>query len=42
VAFIQRMCAQQLLTVMYLASAIESAILFYFLDDHETSDLLNS
>jgi hypothetical protein len=27
---------------MYLASAIESATLFCFFDDHETSDLSNS
>jgi hypothetical protein len=39
VAFIQRICAQQLLTAMYLVSAVESTTLFYFFDDQETSDL---
>jgi hypothetical protein len=42
VAFIQSICAQQLLAAMYLASAVESVILFCFLDDHEISDLPNS
>jgi hypothetical protein len=42
VAFIQRICAQQLPAAMYSALAVESATLFYFLDDHETSDLSNS
>jgi hypothetical protein len=42
VAFIQRICAQQLPVVMYSASAVESATLFCFFDDQETSDLLNS
>jgi hypothetical protein len=42
VAFIQRICAQQLPTDMYLASAVESATLFCFFDDQDTSDLPNS
>jgi hypothetical protein len=42
VAFIHKICAQQLPVVMYSASVIDSAILFYFLDDHETSDLPNN
>ena len=42
VAFIHRICAQQLPAVMYSASAIDSATLFCFLDDHEISDLPNS
>jgi hypothetical protein len=42
VAFIQRICAQQLPVTMYLTSVVESATLFCFLDDHETSDLPNS
>ena len=42
VAFIQSICAQQLLADMYLASAIDNATLFCFFDDHETSDLPNN
>jgi len=42
VAFIHRICALQLLAAMYSASAFDSATLFCFLDDHETSDLPNS
>jgi hypothetical protein len=42
VAFIHKICAQQLPAAMYLASAVDSAILFCFLDDHETSDLSNN
>jgi hypothetical protein len=42
VAFIHKICAQQLSAAMYSASAVDSAILFYFLDDHETSDLPNN
>jgi hypothetical protein len=42
VVFIQRICAQQLPAAMYLALAVESAILFCFFDDQETSDLPNS
>jgi hypothetical protein len=41
-ANIQKICAQQLLADMYLASAVDNAILFYFFDDHETSDLPNN
>jgi hypothetical protein len=42
VAFIQRICAQQLLTAIYLALVVDNATLFCFFDDHETSDLPNS
>jgi hypothetical protein len=42
VAFIQWICAQQLPTKMFSASAVESATLFYFFDDQGTSDLPNS
>jgi hypothetical protein len=42
VAFIQRICAQQLPAAMYLASAVDNATLFCFFDDHETSDLPNN
>jgi hypothetical protein len=42
VAFIQTICAQQLLTAMYSASAVDNVTLFYFFDDHETSDFSNS
>jgi hypothetical protein len=42
VAFIQRIYAQQLLAAMYSASVVESATLFCFFDDQETSDLPNS
>jgi hypothetical protein len=42
VAFIHRICAQQLPADMYSPSAIESATLFYFFDDQETSDLPSS
>jgi hypothetical protein len=42
VAFIQRIYAQQLPAAMYSASAIESATLFCFFDDQETSDLPNN
>jgi hypothetical protein len=42
VAFIQRICAQQLPAAMYLASAVESVTLFCFFDDQEISDLYNS
>jgi hypothetical protein len=42
VAFIQRIYAQQLSAAMYLASMVESATLFCFFDDQETSDLPNS
>jgi hypothetical protein len=41
-AFIQRIYAQQLPVAMYSASVVESATLFCFFDDQETSDLLNS
>jgi hypothetical protein len=41
VAFIQRIYAQ-LSAAMYSASAVESATLFCFFDDQETSDLSNS
>ena len=39
VAFIQSNWAQQLPADMYSASAVDSATLFCFFDDHETSDL---
>jgi hypothetical protein len=39
VAFIQSNCAQQLPALMYSASAVDSATLFYFFDDHKTRDL---
>jgi hypothetical protein len=42
VAFIQRICAQQLPVDMYSASAVDNATLFCFFDDHETSDLPNN
>jgi hypothetical protein len=42
VAFIQRICAQQLPAAMYSALAVDNATLFCFFDDHETSDLPNS
>ena len=42
VAFIQRICAQQLLADMYSASAVDNATLFCFFDDHKTSDLPNN
>jgi hypothetical protein len=42
VVFIQRICTQQLPVAMYLASVVDSATLFCFLDDHETSDLSNN
>jgi hypothetical protein len=42
VAFIQRICAQQLSVDMYLASVVDIVTLFYFFDDHETSDLPNN
>ena len=42
VAFIQSNWAQQLPTEIYSASAVESATLFYFFDDQDTSDLFNS
>jgi hypothetical protein len=42
VAFIQSICAQQLPMAIYSASAVKSATLFCFLDDHETSDLPNN
>jgi hypothetical protein len=42
VAFIQSNWAQQLPAEMYFASAVESAILFYFFDDQDTSDLPNN
>jgi hypothetical protein len=42
VAFIQSNCAQQLPALMYSASAVDSATLFYFFDDHETRDLPNN
>jgi hypothetical protein len=41
VAFIHKICAQ-LPAVMYSASAVDSAILFCFWDDHKTSDLPNN
>jgi hypothetical protein len=41
-AFIQRIYAQQLSVAMYLALAVESATLFCFFDDQETSDLPNN
>jgi hypothetical protein len=39
IAFIQSICAQQLPVAMYSASVVESATLFCFFDDQETSDL---
>ena len=42
VAFIHKICAQQLPAAMYSTLAVDSATLFCFLDDHETSDLPNS
>jgi hypothetical protein len=42
VAFIQRICAQQLPAAMYSALTAKTAILFCFFDDQETSDLPNS
>jgi hypothetical protein len=42
VAFIQRICAQQLPAAMYWALAVESATLFCFFDDQEINDLSNS
>ena len=39
VAFIQSNWAQQLLAEMYSASIVESATLFCFFDDQDTSDL---
>jgi hypothetical protein len=42
VAFIQRICAQQLLAAMYLASAVDNTTLYCFFDDHETSYLPDS
>jgi hypothetical protein len=42
VAFIQRIYAQQLPAAMYSALAVESATLFCFFDDQDTSDLPNS
>ena len=42
VAFIHSNWAQQLSTEMYSASVVESATLFYFFDDQDTSDLPNS
>jgi hypothetical protein len=42
VAFIQSNWAQQLLSKMYYDSVVESATLFYFFDDQETSDLPNN
>jgi hypothetical protein len=42
VAFIQSICAQQLPTDMYSASAVDNATLFCFFDDHKTSDLPNN
>ena len=41
VDFIQRICAQ-LLADMYSALAVDNATLFYFFDDHETSDFPNN
>jgi hypothetical protein len=42
VAFIQKFCAQQLPADMYSASTVDNATLFYFFNDHETSDLPNN
>ena len=42
VAFIQRICAQQLPVDMYSASVVDNATLFCFFDDQDTSDLPNS
>jgi hypothetical protein len=42
VAFIQRICAQQLPVDMHLASAVNNVTLFCFFDDYEISDLLNN
>ena len=42
VAFIQRICAQQLPVAMYSASVVDNETLFCFFDDHDTSDLSNS
>ena len=39
VDLIHNNCAQQLPALMYLASAVESATLFCFFDDHDTRDL---
>ena len=39
VAFIQRICAQQLPMDMYSALVVDNATLFCFFDDHEISDL---
>jgi hypothetical protein len=42
VAFIQNICAQQLMADMYSALAVDNATLFCFFDDHETSNLPNN
>jgi hypothetical protein len=42
VALIQRIYAQQLPAAMYSSSTVDNITLFYFFDDHETSDLPNS
>jgi hypothetical protein len=34
-----KICVQQAPTVMYSASAVDKATLFYFLDDQDTKDL---
>jgi hypothetical protein len=41
-AFIQSICAQQLLADIYSALVIDNATLFFFFDDHKTSDLPNN
>jgi hypothetical protein len=42
VAFVQRICAQQLPVDMYSASAVNNVTLFCFFDDYKTSDLPNN
>ena len=41
-AFIYSNCAQQLLALMYSASKVDSATLFWFFEDHDMSDLVSS
>jgi hypothetical protein len=42
VAFIQIICAQQLLVDMYSALVVDNVTIICFFDDHKTSDLLSS
>jgi hypothetical protein len=42
VDFIQSIYAQQLPVDMYLASVVDNAILFFFFDNQEISDLPNN